>query len=128
MNIAIWVVQGLLAIAFLGAGMMKLMRSREQLIEGGMGFVEDAPMHIVRIIGALEVAGAIGLILPWLSGILPILTPLAAVGLILTMIGAAIVHIRRGEYSRVVPPLVLLALAAFVAYGRFVIVPFETLA
>lgn len=123
MDIALWVVQALLALAFLGAGSMKLIRSREQLLEGGMGFVEDMPMNAVRVIGILEVAAAIGLILPMLLNILPILTPLAAVGLVLTMIGAAITHLRRGEYTGVVPNIVLLALALFVAYGRFALVP-----
>lgn len=122
-NTILWIAQGLLALAFFGAGMMKLTQSQEKLLERGMGFVEDVPMTIVRVIGALEVAGAIGLILPMLTQILPILTPLAAVGLVLTMIGAALTHLRRNEIPAIVPNLVLLAIAAFIAYGRFVLIP-----
>jgi uncharacterized membrane protein YphA (DoxX/SURF4 family) len=118
MNIALWIVQILLAIAFLMAGAMKAMRPKETLAER-MAWVEDFSQNQVRGIGILEALGAIGLVLPALTGILPILTPLAAVGLVLTMIGAIITHIRRGENSLIVAPAILLVLAAFVAYGRF---------
>lgn len=77
-----------------------------------------------RFIGVAEILAALGLILPWLSGILPSLTLLAAVGLIIVMIGAVIFHIARREYPNIVLNLVLLVLAAFVAYGRFVAQPF----
>lgn len=125
MNVAVWIVQALLALAFAGAGFMKMTTPREKL-QTNMKWVEDFSASTIKGIGALEALAAIGLILPWLTGILPVLTPLAAVGLILTMIGAIIVHLRRGEYPGVVVNLVLLALAAFVAYGRFVAVPFGT--
>ncbi|MEU7901337.1 DoxX family protein [Actinoplanes sp. NPDC049118] len=119
MNIALWIVAGLLAAAFLLAGGMKLVRSREDLLGAGMGFVEDFPMGAVRAIGALEVLAAIGLILPAALGIAPILVPLAATGLVLMMVGATIVHIRRGETNGIAPGIVLLLLALFVAWGRF---------
>ena len=122
MNIALWIVQALLAVVFAMAGAMKLAQPKEKLAER-MAFVEDLTQGQLRAIGVLEILGAIGLILPTLTGILPWLTPLAAVGLVLTMIGAMIVHVRRNEYSNLVVNLVLLALAAFVAYGRFVVVP-----
>ncbi len=70
-----------------------------------------------------EVLAAIGLILPWLTHILSWLTPLAAVGLVIVMIGAIIFHIRRQEYPNIIFNLILLVMAAFVAYGRFVLVP-----
>ncbi|WP_326641060.1 DoxX family protein [Streptosporangium sp. NBC_01755] len=70
------------------------------------------------VVGELRRLG-IGLILPALTGVLPVLTPLAAAGLVVTMIGAIIVHVRRKEYSALVMNLVLLVLAAFVAWGRF---------
>jgi uncharacterized membrane protein YphA (DoxX/SURF4 family) len=117
MNIALWIVQGLLAIAFLGAGGMKLTQPKEKLATN-MGWVEDFSQNTVRVIGLLEVLGAIGLILPMALSILPVLTGIAAVGLVLTMIGAAITHIRRGEMQMLVPPAVLGLLAAFVAVGR----------
>ena len=78
---------------------------------------------VVRVIGALEVLGAIGIVLPALSGILPRLTPLAALGLVLTMIGAALTHLRRKEHGGIAVNAVLLILAAFVAYGRFFVLP-----
>jgi len=126
MNIALWIVQGLLALMFLMVGFMKISKSKDSLKERGksMEWVDDFSDGQLRTIGALEVLGAIGLILPALTGILPILTPLAALGLALTMLGAAITHFRRGEYSSIVMNLVLLAMAIFVAYGRFVLLPF----
>lgn len=122
MNTALWVVQILLALAFLMAGFMKATQPYDNL-KARMAWVNDFSPTIVRLIGIVEVLGAIGLILPALTGILPILTPLAATGLVLTMIGAMIVHIRRSEMPMLIPNLVLLAMAVFVAYGRFVVVP-----
>jgi uncharacterized membrane protein YphA (DoxX/SURF4 family) len=118
MDIALWIVQGLLAVMFLMAGGMKAMRPKEELAER-MPFVNDVSSGVVKTIGILEVLGAIGLVLPWATGILPWLTPVAAIGLVLTMIGAAITHFRRGEYPNIGSNVVLLLLAAFVAYGRF---------
>ncbi len=119
MNIALWIVQALLALAFGMAGMMKLTQPKEKLA-GQMGWVEEFASNTVKLIGGLELLGAVGLILPLLTGILPWLTPLAAVGLVLTMIGAILTHLRRGENQMVIVNAVLLLLAAFVAYGRFV--------
>ena len=118
MGVALWVVQGLLAVAFLGAGAMKLSQPKEKLA-ANMGWVEDFSQPAVRLIGAVEVLGAIGLVLPALTGILPWLTPLAALGLVLLMVGAALTHLRRKEYGNIAMNAVLLVLAAFVAYGRF---------
>ncbi|MCA9926570.1 MAG: DoxX family protein [Anaerolineales bacterium] len=123
MNIALWVVQGLLAVAFLMAGFMKASQPKEKLA-ARMAWVEDFSAGNIRLIGILEVLAAIGLILPPITGILPWLAPLAAVGLILTMIGAARTHQRRGENQMIGTNVVLLLLAAFVAYGRFVLAPF----
>jgi uncharacterized membrane protein YphA (DoxX/SURF4 family) len=122
MGIALWVAQVLLAVAFLGAGATKLMQPKEKLAKN-MGWVEDFSQPTVRIIGALEVLGAIGVVLPALTGILPWLTPLAALGLVLLMAGAAYTHLRREEGSAVVPPAVLLLLAALVAVGRSFVLP-----
>ena len=117
MNIALWIVQGLLAVAFLMAGGMKLMQPKEKLAES-MAWVEDFSTNTIKGIGLLEVLGAIGLILPWALTIVPELTGVAAIGLVLTMIGAAVTHIRRGETQMLVPNVVLGLLAAFVAVGR----------
>lgn len=122
MDIALWVVQVLLALVFGMSGMMKATRPVDQLAKM-LPWVNDFSAQTVRGIGILEVLAAIGLILPALTRILPVLTPLAAVGLVLTMIGAMIVHGRRKEYPGIAVNLVLLALAVFVAYGRFVVLP-----
>ena len=118
MNTALWIVQALLALVFLLAGAMKVSQPLEKLAER-TPYVEDFTSGQIRLIGILEILGATGLILPALTGILPWLTPLAAVGLALTMIGAAIVHARRGEYPNIIMNVVLFAMAVFVAYGRF---------
>jgi uncharacterized membrane protein YphA (DoxX/SURF4 family) len=122
MNIALWIVQVALALAFGMAGFMKLTQPYEKL-SARMAWVNDFSPNIVRAIGLIEILGALGLILPGVTGILPVLVPLAAAGLVLDMVGAALTHVRRKESSIIVANLVLLALAAFVAYGRFVIAP-----
>jgi uncharacterized membrane protein YphA (DoxX/SURF4 family) len=121
MGIALWVVQVLLAAAFVVSGATKLSQPKEKLIKK-WAWVEDFSQGSVRIIGVLEVLGAIGIVVPALTGIVPSLTPLAALGLVLTMIGAALTHLRRTEYGNIAMNAVLLVLAAFVAYGRFFLV------
>ena len=118
MGIALGVAQVLVAVAFLGAGATKLSQPKEKLIKN-MAWVEDFSQPAVRLIGAAEVLGAIGVVLPALTGILPWLTPLAALGLVLLMVGAALTHLRRTEYGNIAVNSVLLVLVAFVAYGRF---------
>jgi len=122
MGIALWVAQVLLAVAFLGAGAAKLSQTKKKLAKT-MAWVEDFSQRTVRLIGTLEVLGAIGVVLPALTGILPWLTPLAALGLVLLMAGAVYTHLRREEGSAVVPPAVLLLLAALVAVGRSFVLP-----
>lgn len=122
MDTALWILQVLLAIAFVGAGLMKLTQPKAKVAER-MAWANDFSETQLKLIGLVELLGAVGLILPAITRILPILTPLAAVGLVLTMIGAALTHIRRGEMPMVIPNLVLLTLAAIVAYGRFVAFP-----
>ncbi len=119
MSVVLWIVQILLAFTFGAAGAMKISQPREKMKER-MGWVEDFSDNMVKFIGVMEVLGALGLILPAATGILPWLTPLAAVGLILVMIGALITHGRRNELAMAVPVNgILLLLAAFVAWGRF---------
>jgi uncharacterized membrane protein YphA (DoxX/SURF4 family) len=119
MNVVLWIIAGLLAAAFLAAGAMKLIQPKEKLAAAGMGYVEDFSAGAVKAIGALEVLAAIGLILPAALDIVPVLVPMAALGLVLLMIGAAITHLRRGESQMIVINLVLLVLAAVVAWARF---------
>ncbi|WP_206792507.1 DoxX family protein [Amycolatopsis sp. MtRt-6] len=117
MNIALWIVAGLLAVAFLGAGVSKLVTPKKNLYDKGMTYVEDFSDAQIKTIGTLEILGAIGLIAPAFVSGATWLVPTAATGLLLTMIGAVVVHIRRKE--QFVSPLVLGLLAAFVAVGRF---------
>jgi uncharacterized membrane protein YphA (DoxX/SURF4 family) len=112
----------LVAAAFLVSGATKLSQPKEKLVKN-MAWVEDFSQQTVRLIGAVEVLGAIGIVVPALTGILPWLTPLAALGLVLTMIGAALTHLRRTEYGSIAMNAVLLVLAAFVVYGRFFVLP-----
>ncbi|MGN9846170.1 DoxX family protein [Nonomuraea sp. H19] len=119
MNVVLWIVAGLLALAFLAAGIMKLAQPKEKLAASGMAWTEDFSSGAVKGIGALEALAAIGLILPAALNIAPVLTPLAAAGLVVVMIGAAITHARRKEYQGIVINAVLLVLAAVVAWGRF---------
>ncbi|MEU6881930.1 DoxX family protein [Streptomyces sp. NPDC046712] len=121
MNIALWIVAGLLAVAYLAGGAGKLIMSKERIAGFGpsSGWVEDFSGGGVKAIGALEVLAAVGLILPAVLDIAPVLVPLAALGLVLLMIGAAIVRLRRHETKLVVVDLLYVALAGFVAWGRF---------
>lgn len=119
MNIVLWVIASLLALAFLLSGAIKVIQPAEKLAGMGMGWAPDFPAAGVKTIGALEVLAAIGLILPAVTGIAPILVPLAAVGLVLVMIGAVVVHVRRGENTGTIAPIVFLILSAVVAWGRF---------
>ena len=118
MNTFLWIVQGVLALAFLAAGLMKAVQPKEKLAER-MDWVEDFSGGAIRMMGLLEILAAIGLILPPLLDIGPILAPVAATGLVLTMLGAAFTHVRRGERDQVITNVVLGALALVVAWGRF---------
>ena len=119
MNTALWIVQGLLAAFFGAGGVVKLVRPPKRLHDQGLTWVEDFSPGAVKVIGGLELAAAVGLVLPAVTGIAPVLVPLAAVGLGLLMIGAAVVHVRRGEVSFIVVNAALLAVAAVVAWARF---------
>jgi uncharacterized membrane protein YphA (DoxX/SURF4 family) len=118
MNAALWTVQILLAGMFLMASIMKFVMPRQKLASM-IKWPADFSDRQVKGIGVLELAAAVGLILPELTGILPIFTPLAAVGLILLMLGAMKTHLRRGEPVMIMVNMVILILAAFVAWGRF---------
>ncbi len=118
MNLALWVAAIVLAAAFAGSGLMKQFVPKDKLVTSGQGWAQDFSPTSIRLIGLVEVLGAAGLILPAVTHIAPILVPLAAIGLALVMVGAAIVHARRNEPTNVIVNIVLLALAAFVAWGR----------
>jgi hypothetical protein len=118
-NVALWIIAGLLATAFLAGGVVKLVLPKERLAAAGMGFAEDFGTGTVKAIGAVEVLAGVGLILPAVLDIAPVLVPLAAVGVVLLMIGAGITHLRRHEIPPIAVNLTLLALAVLVAWGRF---------
>jgi uncharacterized membrane protein len=122
MNIALWIVQGLLALAFLLAGVMKTFAPLETL-KKNMAWAGQVPVALVRFIGIAELLGGIGLILPAVTHILPWLTVAAAVGLVLVMILAALYHASHKEWSSIGVNAVLLLLALFIVLGRGMWVP-----
>ena len=117
MNVSLWIVQVLLAVMFAMSRLMKLTSPIAALIQQ-MPWAASVPELLVRSIGLAELAGALGLLLPAATRIKPMLTPLAASGLVVVMIGALATHIARGELNVAFVPVVLGALAAFVAWGR----------
>lgn len=119
METALWIAQALLAAIFVVTGTTKLTQPRAKMAAGPMSWAADVSDGQFRTIGVLELLGAAGLILPGVLHVAPILTPLAAAGLALTMVGAVATHLRVGEANRIGPPLLLLALALFVAIERF---------
>ena len=121
MTYALWIVQVLLAALFLFAGGMKLILPLEQLA-GPVAL----PGLFVRFIGVVEVLGGLGLLLPGLLRIRPGLTPLAAAGLVIIMLGAVVVSLMSGTVATALIPLVVGLLAAFVAYGRWRLAPHQS--
>lgn len=118
MNTALWIAQGLLAAIFLFAGGMKLVLPVEEMTKQ-----MPLPGLFLRFIAVCEVLGAIGLILPWLLRIRPSLTPLAAAGLVIIMIGATATTLATAGVAMALFPLAVGILAAFVAYGRWRLAP-----
>lgn len=118
MEIALWVIQFFLAVAFFFAGLVKATRPLEQLEEIVGGWVHDVPLPVIRVVGALEIVGAVGLVVPALVGVAPWLTWLSAIGLLVFMAGAVVIHGRRRESREVVSNLVLIALLVVVVWGR----------
>lgn len=122
MVIVLWIVQGLLALAFFLAGVMKTFMPLDRL-KKNMAWVGHVPAGLVRFIGIVEILGALGLILPKLTNIVPQLTIVAAIGFVLVMISAAVLHASLKEYSHISMNIVLLLLAAFIAVGYLAWVP-----
>ena len=118
MNLALWILQTLLALIFLWAGGVKLVLPIEEMTKQ-----MPLPGLFLRFIALCEVLGAIGLILPGLLRIRPGLTPLAAAGLVIIMIGATVLTLLTGDIAMALIPLVVGILAAFVAYGRWRLAP-----
>jgi hypothetical protein len=123
MNLALWIVAGLLSVSYLIAGCAKLIMPKE-MYAAKVRWAEEFSAGSIKAIGALEVLAAVGLVLPAALDIAPVLVPLAALGLVIIMVGALITRIRRHEAKYMVADLVYLVLAGFVAWGRFGPEPF----
>jgi hypothetical protein len=121
MNLALWIVQGLLALLMTATGALKLVTPREKLAEK-LAWARTFSDRNVKLLGVAEVLGAVGLVVPGLTGILPVLTPVAAVCLAILMGGAVKAHKDLGE--PVAPAAIPGLLCLFVAVGRFALVPF----
>lgn len=118
MNIALWIIAGVLAVLFLASGLQKLTQPREKLAVS-MRWADRFSAPAVKTIGVLEIFAAVGLIVPAAVGIAPVLVPVAATGLVLLMVGAIVIHLRLHEVPPIAMNLVLLVLSAVVAWGRF---------
>ena len=121
MNIALWIVQALLAALFLFAGAMKFIMPIEEMTKQ----MPSMPGWFLRFIGVAEILGGLGLILPGLVRARPGLTPLAAAGLVVVMIGATVLTLGKGDITPALAPLAVGLLLAFVAYGRWRVAPVE---
>jgi putative oxidoreductase len=118
LHVALWIVQVLLSLFFLMAGVVHALLPIAQAAKNAP-WAADLPVPLVKLIGIVELAGAVGIVLPALVRILPALTPLAAMGLLVIMAAAIPFHISRGESRVITMHFVVVALAAFVAWGRF---------
>lgn len=122
MNITLWIVQGLVALAFLLAGFMKAFLPLAT-VKKNFAWANDFPAGFVRFIGVAEILGAIGLILPAVTGIQSWLTVAAAIGLVIVMVSASIFHASRREFSHISMNVVLLLLAVLIIVGRGALAP-----
>ena len=120
MDIALWIAQGIAAAIFLASGIAKSTMSKPRMIATGQTGVAPFPLPLIRVVAAAELAGSVGLIVPWASGVSPWLTPLAACGLIVIMVGAVFSHASLREYRQAFGVnVVLIALLLFITIGRF---------
>ncbi|WP_394831219.1 DoxX family protein [Pendulispora rubella] len=126
MNLALWIVAGLLAAAYFIGGGVKMFMSKDKFasMTSNSQWAEEFTSGAFKALGVVEALGAVGLVLPAVLGIAPILVPIAASALALYMSGAMATRLRRGEYAVMMGDFVFLALCAFVAWGRFGPEPF----
>jgi uncharacterized membrane protein YphA (DoxX/SURF4 family) len=120
MNISLWVAQIVLAVFFVGSGVAKSTMSRDRMLATGQTGIAMFPLPVVRFTAVMEILAAVGLVAPRLTGIGPVLTPLAAAGLCVVMVGAAWAHARLREPRNVTVNAALFGLAAFVVVGRLI--------
>ncbi|MBM7494960.1 putative membrane-anchored protein [Micromonospora luteifusca] len=121
MNLTLWIAAGLLALVALGGGVSKTFVRKQKLEKRvASGWVKDVSPGFVRTLGVLELLAAVGLVLPAVVGIAPVLVPVTGVCMALLMVGAVITHVRYHDGAKIVVVVsVYLALAAFIAWGRF---------
>ncbi|MDP9013614.1 MAG: DoxX family protein [Pseudomonadota bacterium] len=118
-NLALWIAQGFLCVMFLFGGVMKLAKSPEGLAKMGWLWAQSIPRRFILFIGIMEIAGSVGIVVPPLVGILPVLVPLSALGFILVQVSAIVLHARRKETAQTLwLNSILLAAALFVLWGR----------
>jgi uncharacterized membrane protein YphA (DoxX/SURF4 family) len=118
MNTILWVLQSLVAVIFLYSGIHKSIYSEQRLVASGQTGVEGLPRPLIRFIGVAEILGVIGIILPTLLDILPVLTTVAAICFAIIMIPAAIIHYKRNEPKNVLTNCVVFSICIFIAYCR----------
>jgi uncharacterized membrane protein YphA (DoxX/SURF4 family) len=118
MNTILWILQLIIAAAFLYSGIQKSIFSEQKLVASGQTGVEGLPLPLIRFIGVSEILGTIGIIFPLLLNILPILTTISAICFAIIMIPASIIHYKRREYKNVFNNCVLFLICVFIAYGR----------
>jgi len=119
MNIVLWILQGVLAAVFLQAGLTKITKPKEELVAPLGAWVDSFPAPGVKLLGLVEVLGAVGVVIPPLVGVAPVLSPVAAVGIIVIMVGAVVPHARESARSKIAMNVALGVLAAVVVWGRF---------
>jgi hypothetical protein len=120
MIIGLWIGEAVLAAVFLFSAITKGLWSKEKLIASGQTGIAPVPMPALRLIALVELLAVLGLILPQLTGVAPILTPLAAFGLCLIMVGAAAIHLKLHEHRNALSNVAILAVCAFVGVGQFI--------
>lgn len=118
MNVLLWICQVLLAAALAGFGATRLLRSKAQVV-AAFPYLEQFPGGAIKALGLLEMLAGIGLVLPGVTGIAPVLVPWAAVGALALAAGGTIVHLRRSEQQPAAINVIFIALLIFIAWGRF---------
>ena len=117
LNIGLWIAQGLLAVMFIMAGVMKVTQPIEELAVS-LPWVTSSPVSLIRFIGISELLGGLGLLIPGIFRFKPFLTIWAALGLAIIMVLAAIFHASKGEYSAIITNILIMGIALFIAWGR----------
>ncbi|MGO1971571.1 MAG: DoxX family protein [Propionibacteriaceae bacterium] len=126
MNIALWIIACVAAVAYAvgGASQAFLTKEKYRSLAASQHWVDDFGAGHIKAIGVTKMIGAVGLVLPAVVGIAPVLVPLAACGLMLVMAGAATTRFRRNEWNYMVGDVAFLGMFAFLAWGRFALAPF----